>query len=135
MANVIASTVLYNKKTYDKYPAGVVLSRKAEYTILAGGNPGIGETLKMLPLPAGAELLDFTLEGDNGTATMTIAVGDGTTADKFLAATDASAAFSARMGANIGMLFEAIGNLFLTFGVAAPTATHKYTLVVMYRMT
>ena len=42
MADVIASKVLNSKKTYANYPEGMVLSKKAEYTILAGGNPGIG---------------------------------------------------------------------------------------------
>jgi hypothetical protein len=134
MADVIAGKVLSEKKTYPSVPKGVVLSQKAEYTILAGGNPGIDDTLKMMPIPQGAELIDFILEGDDGTASMTISVGDGTIADKFMAAVDASAAFSARMNAALGTLFTTAGSLFITFGVAAPTATHKYTMVVMYRI-
>jgi len=135
MADVIASKVLEKDMGDANWPKGIVLSQKAEYTVLAGGDPGIGETLEMMPIPKGAELMDFTLEADDGTASMTVAVGDGTTADAFLSATAAAAAFQARMEKGFGTPFAAAGSLFLTFGTAAPTATHKYTMVVTYRMT
>lgn len=135
MADVIANTVLDTKKTYPSVTKGIVLSKKAEYTILVGGSPGIGETLKMLPLPKGAELIDFTLEADGGTTNMTVAVGDGTTADKFLTATANAAAFQARMEKGFGTVFASAGSLFITFGTAAPTAGDVYTMVVQYRMT
>jgi hypothetical protein len=134
MADVIANKVFDSKKTYAKYPKGIVLSKKAEYTILAGGSPGIGETLTMLPLPKGAELIDFTLEADGGTTNMTVAVGDGTTVDKFLVATANAAAVQLRMGKGFGTSFASAGNLVITFGTAAPTAGDVYTMVAQYRM-
>lgn len=135
MADVISEVALAKDMGDANYPKGNLLSVKAEYTILAGGVPGIGGDLEMVPIPKGAELVDFTLEGDNGTGSMTVAVGDGTTADKFLVATAAAAAFVARMGKGFGTPFAAAGALVVTFGTAAPTATHKYTMVATYRMT
>lgn len=135
MTDVIADKVLQKDMGDANWPKGILLSQKAVHTILAGGNPGIGETLEMCPIPKGAELVDFTLEADGGTASMTVAVGDGTTADAFLSATANAAAMQARMEKGFGTPFAAAGSLFLTFGVAAPTEDHVYTMVVSYRMT
>jgi hypothetical protein len=135
MTDVISSAVLAKDIGDANYPKGVVLSVKAEHTIGEDGDPGIGETLEMLPLPKGAELIDFTLEATGGTTNMTVAVGDGTTADKFLVATANAAAVQLRMGKGFGTPFAAAGSLFLTFGTAAPTAADVYTMVAQYRMT
>jgi hypothetical protein len=116
------------------YPKGIVLAAKATYLVPAGGVPAIDDTLEMVPIPKGAELLDCTLQADGGTASMTISIGDGTTADKFLTATANAAAMVARMDAAFGTVFAAAGKLVVTFAVAAPTPADTYVMTALYRM-
>lgn len=124
-------------KNYGEHdtPKGVVLASKATYTVPAGGLSA-DDLVKMNPIPNGATVLDVIVQGSAGTATMTIDVGDGTTADKFIDGQDASAAFLARLSkaGGCGVTYSAAGWIYIKFLTAGPTATHVYTCTVLYRM-
>jgi hypothetical protein len=86
----------------------------------------------MMPVPKGAKILGGKLYFDALGVSTTLAVGDGTTADKYLSATDTSTAGSAEFD-KIDNLFKALSateNITLTLAGGAATGTIK--LMVMY---
>lgn len=93
-----------------------------------------GSTIVMMPVPKGAKILGGKLYFDALGASTTLAVGDGTTADKYLSATDTSTAGSAEFD-KIDNLFKALSateNITLTLAGGAATGTIK--LMVMYAL-
>jgi hypothetical protein len=115
------------------FPKGVVLCAKADYTVPATG-PGIGEKVEMVPIPEGATLLGANVSSDGGVASMTVALGDGTTADKYLAATACTAAMSAAADSGLNEVVGADASIWVTFGTAAPTEGQVYTVAAYYTM-
>lgn len=88
-------------------------------------------TIEMGPvLPKGARIVDFAIFHDALGSGVTLAVGDGTTAAKFLAATSAAAAGVIRpILASIGDVLAADTQLYLT---TADAATGTIRMVVWY---
>lgn len=115
------------------WPKGVVLCAKETYTVPASG-PGAGDKVEMVPIPEGASILGASISSDGGVATMTVALGDGTTADKYLAATAATAAMQAAMDTGFNEVVGADASMWVTFGTAAPTEGLNFTLAVLYTM-
>ena len=89
-------------------------------------------TIEMGPvLPKGARIVDFVIYHDALGTGVTLSVGDGTTANKFLAATAAATAGSIRpVLASIGDALAADTQLYLTSGSAAADGTIR--MVVFY---
>jgi hypothetical protein len=88
----------------------------------------------MVPIPEGATLLGANVSSDGGVASMTVALGDGTTADKYLAATACTAAMSAAADSGLNEVVGADASIWVTFGTAAPTEGQVYTVAAYYTM-
>lgn len=115
------------------YPKGVVLGTKGVYTVPASGAAGNGDTIAICTVPAGAVITNLVLTGSAGTNSLTITVGDGTTATAFGTVSDATGAFE-HVGTGMNVETTAETDIILTLGGANPTAAHVYTCCVMYFM-
>ena len=134
MANAITSAVVAKNIGCSNTPKGALLAAVGSYTVPASGGPGIGEKVEMVPVPKGAKIMEIILQATNGTTNMTVSVGDGTTPARFISALANAAAIFSRMALGLGYEYPADDTIDITFGVAAPTATGVYTMVVLYTM-
>ncbi len=95
-----------------------------------------GSTLTMAQLPAGAVVLGFELITDTSTGTATLAVGDGTTSNKYVAA----AAYTTvntpvQLGNTAGPLagrLSAAGQIVLTTATASLPASGNLVFITYY---
>ena len=136
MANGKSADVLAGDYGVANNPKGVVLAVAATYTVPSSGGPGIGEKVEMVPVPKGAKILNVKTAGPAGTASMTAVVGDGGSTSRFNTTITASAAFckDIEVGTGVGYEYTEDDTIDITFGVAAPTATHVYRMVVTYTL-
>lgn len=81
-----------NGMKIDRRKAGSLLCRSAKYT--AAGAKAAGSVLAMVPMPAGARIVAIGWKCSALGAARTLALGDGTTANKYLAATSVASAAS-----------------------------------------
>lgn len=113
-------------------PKGVVLGTKGVYTVPTAA-PVAGDTIVMCTVPAGAVITNLVLTADGGTGSLTITVGDGSTADAFGTVSDPTAAFE-HVATGMNVETSADTEITLTTGGATMTAADVYTCVVMYFM-
>lgn len=104
--------------------------------------PELNDTIEMFTLPLGAVLTDMMLDADDldtgGSPAILLQVGDGTTADKFLAANSvAQAGGVARMDkkGNIGVLLAADTKIVVKVSTGPATgAVGTIRLTALYNM-
>jgi len=114
-------------------PRGVVLGVKGVYTVPASG-PGDGDTLVMCTIPPGATILGLTLYADGGVGSLTIKVGDGTSATRFGTVSDATAAFE-HVGTGMGGRETYVStDIILTIGGANMVEGDIYRCTAWYFM-
>lgn len=124
---------------YTLFAAGTILdpgnwgSRvQMMYDTYEASSLGTGSTIKMGVLPAGARILPQSMVMTDALGTgVTLAVGDGTTATKFMAATSFASAGSVGFTAidNLGVRLAADTNIVITTGGGAATGTIKLFLL------
>lgn len=104
----------------------------ASYTAsaLASGSP-----IYMIRIPAGARLVDGYWSTQGLGASVTVSMGDGTSATRFTAATAASSATLKRIdvAGSLPVLYTADNSIILTIGGASATGTVYVT--IFYEMT
>lgn len=117
-----------------KYIENGVVARSAVYTFTAAQSAG--DILQMVPIPKGAHILDVAVQFPGQSAagiSATYAVGDGTTAGRFLVSTSAFTVTHATLG--LGYSYSAEDTIDLSFSsVTSATAGGTVRLTVLYAM-
>jgi len=120
-----------------KFDAGTVLDPgcwnarvKASWDTYEASSLADGSKIEMCVVPKGARILGGWLVFDALGTSTTLAVGDGTTADKYLAATDTSSAGSATFFPVDGDKLS--DDVTMTLTLAGAAATGSIKLVVLY---
>lgn len=137
MATVTASRAAASQPVKDSINNGTV-TVCASYSITA--NPTASDVLQLVPVPRGARVIDVVLAATdldtNGTPTITMTVGDGGSANRFITtSTIGQTGGVARLNNQLGHLYEytADDTIDVTFGVASATfASGTITLTVTY---
>ena len=118
---------------------GIVIAQVGTYT--ASGSESAADTVQMVMVPKGAQIIEVKLMADNGTATTNINVGDGSDTDRYLMDVQADAAFAIGMDgakggtAGAGYAYTADDTVDMLLDTAGLTATHVYKMTVVYVMT
>lgn len=129
-------------------PAGAVLSRVAQYVVPTGGHAA-DDKIEMVPMPAGAIVLDVLLEWAALASGATLTVNAESDADGFFSAVVATNAGRISLfggvanGAEIdegpnaeglGYIFTADDTIDVTLGTAGAAAADVLTMAVLYTM-
>lgn len=102
-----------------------------------------GDTFRMVPIPSGARVLDWSLGSDdidsNGTPTVTLSLGDNGSAARYVSASTigqtGAAPVDAKVKTGYGNLYTADDFIVITVGAAAATfAAGKVSCHVTYVM-
>ena len=109
---------------------GVVMGVRA--TLVVGSTSAIGDVHQMVPVPAGARILDIKMSADGGTTNMTASLGDGGATARFkaLAALSEAVAWVPVLG--FGHVYTDADTIDVTTAVAKPTDGDSYIMTVMY---
>ncbi len=115
-------------------PAGIVLSRTGTY--VATAELDANSVLEMVPIPAGAQVLDIILKTSALGAGRTIDVGDGGDIDRFVDGGDASGAAVFRLSAAAGLNHEYAADDTIDIKVLGDTFPDEATatVIVFYKM-
>lgn len=115
-----------------KYIENGVVAKSAVYTFTAAQSAG--DIIQMVPVPKGAHIIDVQVQFPGQSAagiSATYAVGDGTTAGRFLISTSAFTIVHAALG--LGYSYSAEDTIDLSFSsVTSATAGGTVRLTVMY---
>lgn len=94
-----------------------------------------GDTIKVATLPAGAVILGFILNTDTSTSTATLAVGDGTTAAKYAAASAYTTTDAPQLIGKAATALSALSaqtDIVLTIGTAALPSSGNLSFQTVY---
>ena len=135
-ANVAAVPQARNKANKQ---GGRIRWFESVYTAPASGTPQIGDTIEFGTLPTNARVIGplSSLNCSAGTASSTLAIGDGTTSNKYLAATSIASAANTALanpanGAASVETTDSTTKLYGTVAGAAVAAGQVITLRVAY---
>lgn len=108
MAAYKSNRILYNDPPREIIPGVNMISE--EFTFPAA--PAANDTVEMFILPAGAVVIDMILDCDDldGGAAIMLQVGDGTTADKFISATNVAQAGGIARMSKKGNIAQVLSN-------------------------
>ena len=120
-------------------PAGMVIAVKGIWTVPAG--TVATDVIEMVPVPAGATMLDVVVQASGGTTSLSLDVGDAVDPDRFIDGLTNTAAVISSVGSGgavasvpVGFTYTEDDTIDITLVGAGATEDQVYTMVATYVM-